>query len=178
MRIPGGFAMALMAGLVGCESSAGPQMSHVYVRLTDAPDPAIIAASAFISTVYLVGADGTARDTITSGPSTEFDLLSLQGGVTTLIGDATIPAGDYVQLRLIVDSAKVTLEGESDARTLKVPSGMQSGIKVQFAGPIHIEPPTVVVIVDFDVENSFNVTGSTPPRQVLFRPVLHGVVTP
>jgi hypothetical protein len=35
-----------------------------------------------------------------------------------------------------------------------------------------------VVTVDFDVESSFVVTGGTPPRQVLFRPVLHGVVTP
>ena len=91
MRIPRNLALALMAGLAGCESGAGPQMSHVYVRLTDAPDPAITAASAFISTVYLIGGDGTARDTITTGPSIEYDLLSLQGGVTTLIGDASIP---------------------------------------------------------------------------------------
>jgi hypothetical protein len=178
MRIPKSLALGLIAGLAGCEIGAGPQMSHVYVRLTDAPDPAITAASAFISTVYLIGGDGTARDTITTGPSTEYDLLSLQGGVTTLIGDASIPAGDYTQLRLVVDSAKVTLDGEVDARILKVPSGMETGIKVQFAGPIHLEPPTVVVTVDFDVESSFIVTGPTPPRQVLFKPVLHGVVTP
>lgn len=178
MRISKGIAMGLLAALAGCESGAGPQMTHVYVRLTDAPDPAITAASAFISTVYLIGGDGTARDTITTGPSTEYDLLALQGGVTTLLGDASIPAGDYTQLRLVVDSAMVTLDGEVDPRVLFVPSGMQTGIKVGFSGPIHLEPPAVVVTVDFDVENSFIVTGPTPPRQVLFTPVLHGVVTP
>lgn len=178
MRISKGIVVGLLAGLAACESGAGPQMTQLTVRLTDAPDPAITAASAFISTVYLIGGDGTARDTITTGPSIEYDLLVLQGGATTLLGDATIPAGDYVQLRLVVDSAEVTLDGEAEPRVLKVPSGMQSGIKVGFAGPIHLEPPAVVVTVDFDVENSFIVTGPTPPRQVLFTPVLHGVVTP
>lgn len=168
-------ALALAAGLAGCEGGAGPQMSHVFVRLTDAP-AGITSASAWISTVYLVGGDGVPRDTITTGPSKEYDLLSLQGGVTALLGDQTIPAGDYQQLRLVVDSAFVLLDGETDPRILKVPSGMQTGIKVEWNGPVHIQPGQTVLTVDFDVSQSFVITGPTPPRQVLFKPVLHGVV--
>lgn len=176
MRITKYSALTLAAGLVACEGGAGPQMSHVFVRLTDAP-AGITAAHAWISTVYLVGGDGTSRVTISTGPSTEYDLLALQGGVTALLGDNTIPAGDYEQLRLVVDSASVLLDGETDPRVLKVPSGMQTGIKVEFGGPVHIQPGRTDLTVDFDVSQSFVITGPTPPRQVLFKPVLHGVLT-
>lgn len=176
MRITKYFALTVAAGLVACEGGAGPQMSHVFVHLTDAP-AGITAASAWISTVYLVGGDGTSRVTISTGPSTEYDLLALQGGVTALLGDNTIPAGDYEQLRLVVDSAFVLLDGETDPRILKVPSGMQTGIKVEWNGPVHIQGGRTDLTVDFDVSRSFIITGPTPPRQVLFKPVLHGVVT-
>jgi hypothetical protein len=53
---------------------------------------------------------------------------------------------------------------------------MQTGIKVEFGGPVHIQPGQTVLTVDFDVSQSFIITGPTPPRQVLFKPVLHGVV--
>lgn len=168
----------LTAALAACEGTSGLRMSVVSVRLADAAGPAISDASAWISTVYLIGADGTSRDTLVSGPSTEYHLLDLQGGVTALLGDGTIPAGDYAQLRLVVDSATVLLDGEMDPRSLKVPSGMQTGIKVEFGGPVHILPGRTDLLVDFDVSRSFVVTGPpTAPVQVLFKPVLHGVVT-
>ncbi len=158
-------------------------MSHVFVRLTDAPGSSISEASAWISSVYLIGADGTSRYTIPTSPSTEYHLLDLQGGVTVLLGDATIPAGDYVQLRLIVDSARVklaspaTFTNGTDTVTMKVPSGMQTGIKVEFGGPIHIAPNQTFLVVDFSVLQSFVLTGPpTGPHGVLFTPVLHGVV--
>lgn len=176
MRITKYFALTVAAGLVACEGGAGPQMSHVFVRLTDAP-AGITAAHAWISTVYLVGGDGTSRVTISTGPSTEYDLLALQSGVTALLGDNTIPAGDYEQLRLVVDSAFVLLDGETDPRILKVPSGKQTGIKVEWNGPVHIQGGRTDLTVDCDVARSFVITGPTPPRQVLFKPVLHGVVT-
>jgi Domain of unknown function (DUF4382) len=169
----------LTAALVACEgtSASGPQLSLVTVRLIDGPGAAITDASAWISTVYLIGENGTSRDIIATGPSTEYHLLDLQGGVTALLGQAMIPAGDYSQLRLIVDSATVLLDGETDPRSLKVPSGMQTGIKVEFGGPVHILPGRTDLTVDFSVDKSFVVTGPTPPRQVLFKPVLHGIVT-
>lgn len=178
------WALTVAVGLAACEGGAGPQMSHVFVRLTDAPAPALASAQVWISKVYLVGNDGTSRFTITTGPSTEYDLLDFQGGVTALLGDITIPAGDYAQLRMIVDSARVTLANGvlfsdgTDSRAMKVPSGPQTGIKVEFGGPVHIVPGQTSLVVDFSVLQSFVFLGpSASPNGVLFKPVLHGVVT-
>lgn len=183
MRMSKYWALTLAAALAACDGSAGPQMSHVLVRLTDAPAPALASAQVWISQVYLVGSDGTSRFTITSGPSTEYDLLDFQGGVTALLGDNTIPAGDYAQLRMIVDSARVkltspaTFSNGTDTATMKVPSGPQTGLKVEFGGPVHIAPGQTVLVVDFDVSRSFVFLGpGTSPHGVLFKPVLHGVV--
>lgn len=182
MRMSKYFALTLAAGLVACEGGAGPQMSHVFVRLTDAPAPELASAQVWISQVYLVGSDGTSRFTIPISPSTEYDLLHFQGGVTALLGDITIPPGDYAQLRMIVDSALVTLKSSlfsngTDTVTLKVPSGPQTGIKVEFGGPVHIAPGQTDLVVDFDVSRSFVFQGpATGPYGASFKPVLHGVV--
>jgi len=173
--------LTLAAVLAGCEVGPGPQMSHLTVRLTDAPAPELASAEIWISKVYLVG-DGT-RFTITETPQ-QFDLLTLQNGVTGLLGDITIPAGDYTSLHLIVDSARVTLadgvlfSDGSNSRQMKVPSGPQTGLKVNFGGPIHIAPGETDLLVDFDVLRSFVFQGPRDnPHGVIFKPVLHGVVT-
>jgi hypothetical protein len=54
---------------------------------------------------------------------------------------------------------------------------MQTGIKVEWNGPVHIQSGRTDLTIDFDVSRSFIITGPTPPRHVLFKPVLHGVVT-
>src|SRR5712691_675025 len=125
--------LALAAVAAGCDST-GPRMSQVDVQLTDAPAN-LASATVWVSKVYLVGEPG--QFTITETPA-QYNLLALQNGVTTLLGSALIPAGDYQQLRLVVDSARVTLapgltfSDGSTEKTLKVPSGDESGLKVDF----------------------------------------------
>jgi hypothetical protein len=176
----------LVVALAACQGVSEPQMSRVSVLLTDAASPALQSANVSVSTVYLVGADGTTRDTITTSGG-DFDLLQLQNGITTLLGSATIPAGDYEQLRLVVTSANVTLadgyqfSDGTTSRDLKIPSGPQTGIKVDFGGPVQITAPSTTLVVDFVVDQSFSFvfTGpSSAPNDVLFKPVLHGTVTP
>ena len=92
--------------------------------------------------------------------------------------------GSYEQLRLVVDSARVTLasgntfsDGTTE-KTLKVPGGDNSGLKVNFAGPVMVDPGHTTVTVDFDVSQSFIFQGNASmPNGVLFTPVLHGSVT-
>jgi hypothetical protein len=182
MGISKGWSLVLAAGLAACETGAGPQTSHVFVRLSDAPSPPLSSAQVWISKVYLIGSDGTSRFTITTTPA-EYDLLTLQNGVTALLGDNLIPAGDYQSLHLIVDSARVKLANDvtftngTDTATMKVPSGPQTGLKVEFGGPFHIAPGQTDLVVDFDVLRSFVFLGPmNAPRGVLFMPVLHGVV--
>lgn len=168
-------ALVSLCALVACNE--GPQLGQVNVRLTDAPNPGIASADVWVSRVYLVGGDSGVN--ISTTPA-QYDLLSLQGGVTAALASALIPVGDYEQLRLVVDSARITLAGSAtfsdgtNSRTLKVPSGMSTGIKVNFGGPIHVAPGQTTIVVDFDASRSFVFTGSgSSPTGALFKPVLH-----
>ena len=176
--------VALAAGLGACQGTGGPQLSRVTAWLTDAPGPDMIeSAQVTISTIYLVGSDGTARDTLSTDAGV-FDLLDLQNGLKAFLGTATIAAGDYEQLRLVVTAATISLKSGftfsdgTSTRDLKVPSGPQAGIKVNFGGPVHIAPPTTSLTIDFPVDQNFLFTGgATSPDGVLFKPTLHGTVT-
>ena len=167
--------LATLLALAACHE--GPQLGHVSVLLTEAPNPGIATATVWVSRVSLMGGDSGVD--ITTTPA-QYDLLSLQGGVTALMGSSLIPVGDYEQLRLVVDSASITLadgatfSDGSSTRSLKVPSGMQTGIKVNFGGPVHVAPGQTTLVVDFDVSRSFVFTGAgSSPTGVLFKPVLH-----
>lgn len=171
---------AALVGLVSCDAT-GPGTGTVRLFLTDAPAPAIASATVWISRAELV--PGDAGPVLVTDTPQQYDLLALQGGVTALLGTATIPTGDYAQLRLIVDSAHITLapgvtfaDGSNDA-VLKVPSGMQTGIKVNFAGPLHVAPGETDLVADFDVARSFVFQG--PPGAPIgahFQPVIHATV--
>ena len=170
------FAVAALIGLAACEST-GTAVGTVRLHLTDGPGPAIASATVWVSRAELVPG-GSGGVLVTDVPQA-FDLLSLQGGVTALLATATIPAGDYSQLRLVVDSARVTLadggtfaDGSSEA-VLKVPSGMQTGIKVNFSGPVHVAPGETDIVIDFDVARSFVFTGGSAPSGASFKPVIH-----
>jgi hypothetical protein len=166
-----------MAGVVlmGCQT-LGPQMGTVTLHLTDASGP-FRSATVWVSKVQLVG--DSAPLTIADTAAT-YDLLSLQNGVTALLGSASVPTGNYEQLRLIVDSARVVFDsgmqlanGDTTA-SLRVPSGMETGIKVNFGGPLRVTTGETDIVVDFDVSQSFVLTGPpTAPIGVLFKPVIH-----
>lgn len=81
------------------------------------------------------------------GEQTKFDLLTLQNGKTAELGLATLPAGKYGQIRVKLDAAEIVVKGETMA--LKVPSGMQSGLKI--VGGFEVAAGTQTeIIVDFD----------------------------
>lgn len=159
-------------------------MSRVRLHLTDAPGPGIASAQVWVSRAYLVPGDAGEQVVLASEPQ-EYDLLTLQNGVTALVGEATIPTGDYSQLRLVVDSARLTLADDamfadgSQSRTLKVPSGPQSGIKVNFAAKLSITEEATDLVIDFDVAQNFVFQGpAAGPFDVLFTPHLKGTTRP
>lgn len=180
--------VALLAGLsivAACDTlpGSGPATSRVRLLLTDAPGPDIESAVVWISRAYLVpGLEG--ESVVVTADAQEFDLLELQNGVTALLGDATVPAGRYAQLRLVVDSARLTLAAGaafhdgSTTKTLTVPSGSETGIKVNFAGGLDLTSNTDLV-VDFDVAGNFVFQGPPAgPFRVLFTPHLKGSALP
>ena len=140
----------LLNGLSGCMSSEGTGV--LVLKITDAPpDLEITKALVKISDVdvHLIA---TGWYTVVEEEQI-FDLIELKN-VKKILGNVTLPAGRYTQVRLYVTEANVTIDGvEYD---LKIPSS-----KIQLISPFSInENETTVLTLDFDVEESVFSTGS------------------
>lgn len=102
---------------------------------------------------------------IVSHPAT-FDLLTLTGGATTLIGTDEVPAGDYSRIRLVVEEASlIYLDGTS--APLKVDSG-KVDVPIRFA---ITRDETTGVVLDFDAAASVQVN-DTGAGGLILRPVV------
>jgi hypothetical protein len=199
----GALALGVAALLTACDPGTDLELSTVKVQLTDAPADVIASAEVWISRVYLQGGGeepdpGTTETTETTEAEgrvdlfndaenpLHLDLLTLQNGVTAdITEEIQVNAAAYQGLRLVVDRAVVTLvegvtfEDGSGEATLFVPSGMESGIKVQLSDILDLqEGETTTVLVDFDVYASFVVQrnqGDGTIRRILLNPVLQEV---
>lgn len=187
--------LSLMAGLTlaACDTPT-EQQGNAYLRilLTDAPSDYIESAVVEIGRIEILPAGGGPRQVIVEDAGS-YDLLDLQNGVTADLGIAPIEAGDYSELRMIVESAEITLvdgyefNDGTTTRTLFVPSGAQTGIKIKLMSPdgddgagITISQGETVLVVDFDVAQNFVIQGNpeTPAgiHGILFTPVLRAIV--
>ncbi|MDZ7778482.1 MAG: DUF4382 domain-containing protein [Gemmatimonadota bacterium] len=200
-------AAAIMAiGFTACDDGGlGPSGdASVRVLLTDAPVDYVKTARVDIGAVEIVPADGDGDPVLLSEDGTDgfVNLLDLQNAVTHTLADIDIEAGDYSQLRLIVEAATVELKegyafkGGSTEQELFVPSGAQTGIKLNLSpadggengdengdeedGPVTIADGETVLVVDFDVSRSFVIQGNpeTPAgiNGMLFKPTLRVTV--
>jgi hypothetical protein len=189
------FVLLVALVLAACTDSDGVRSGtgEVQVLLTDAPSDYIASADVTFSRVYLKAddddmdnGDGAGDvDLLSEGDDpVTYDLMLLRDGIEELLADAMVPAGTYHQLRMVVQSATVTLadgvtfEDGSNLATLFTPSGMQSGIKVHLAEPIMAEDGSLtIVVVDFDVDENFVIHGDpTIPdgvTDILFTPSLN-----
>jgi len=85
-----------------------------------------------------------------------FDLLTLTNGVTSLLGEKKLDAGQYGQIRLKITEADVVVDGTSF--TLDIPSSTKSGLKL--GGGFVIEPAIeTFLIIDFDASRSIHTIG-------------------
>jgi hypothetical protein len=181
-------AAALAAAAMGCSDSTGGGDAQLTVQLADAPSDLYASAVVEIGRIELIPADG-APVVVTENGGTH-DLLDLQNGVAADLATLPIESGRYLQLRLFVTSASVTLaEGltfndGSQTKDLLIPSGAQTGIKINLndegeAG-VDIVPGETILLVDFDVSQNFIIQGApgTPAgiTGVLFTPLLRAVV--
>jgi hypothetical protein len=154
-------AMVLGLGFTACDSSTGNNNARVNIRLTDAPGD-LASAEVEILEIYIQGStdDGSDRVVLYDGGET-FDLLTLTDGVTEqLAEDIVVPAGNYSQLRIVVGDASITTEGgttySTAEGTLTCPSCAQSGFKIKLpTGSVRLEGDANIVLVDFDVSQSF-----------------------
>jgi hypothetical protein len=182
-------AVASLALTAACDDgSPEAGTATLTVALTDAADVMFEAATIEVGEVRITRSGGA--PVVLTDDAGEHDLLELQDGVMADLATLDIEAGRYLQLRLEVLSASVTLaEGfefadGSTTRDLPVPSGAQSGIKINLTSAdgdpdnagVFIASGESILVVDVDVSQNFVVQGPTDDplaiQGVQFTPLL------
>jgi len=140
-------------------------VSHVEVYVTE------IAASTQADTS--AGAGGWL---IIESPRRRFDLLALQQGTTTLLGEAQIPAGEYRAVRLAIDcdSSRILWKDGGEAR-VRWPVSGELALHAVVEEPLAVPEGGAQLVVDFDVGRSFTDRLADPLHDFVFLPVLRAV---
>jgi Domain of unknown function (DUF4382) len=183
-------AAALALGACSGDSTGGSGAPRLTIQLHDAPGD-LKEAWVKVDRIYLQGSNSA--DSV----SGRVDLLTTQTGwlnltqltgnnIATLVNNATVPAGTYSQLRFVVCDAYVVTQtgavyatpgatlpaGVTATGTLQVPSGCQSGLKVNLpGGAVSLENSSTILSVDFDVSQSFGHQAGNSGKWVM-HPVL------
>jgi hypothetical protein len=177
--------VAAAALLAACDGGTGSDDRRLTLRLTDAPGD-LEQAWVKVEDVVLIGdaeGEGGGRVDLLAAPTGWIDLLTLSGGGTATLADGVVvPAGRYSQLRFVVcDAYVVTRDGDvyatADAElpagvtadgALQAPSFCSSGLKVKLpAGGVDLTEDSQVMLVDFDVSQSFGHQAGNSGRWVL-----------
>jgi hypothetical protein len=172
------------------------------VQLTDAPFPIDSLSSVDVFVVRVdarqasadstSAAQGAADDSASMGgwttlatPKAKVNLLAYQNGSTLPLGTAGMAAGSYAGFRLVIDPSQssVTLKNGTvlsgtSTPGIMFPSGSRSGIKINLSSPITvIAKDTTTVLIDFRVDSSFVIRGSTIMQNgLLFKPVIQATM--
>jgi hypothetical protein len=183
-------AAATLAACGGGGGSSGGATSPtatagtLSVAMTDAPACGFDAVNVTVSKVR-VNASASAGEgdagwtDITLSPARKINLLNLTNGVLETLGQTTLPAGHYSQLRLVLDpntgtglANSVVPTGGSE-KTLTTPSAVQSGIKLVNEFDV-AAGQRVDLVLDFDACKSVVAQGN---GRYLLKPVVKVVPT-
>lgn len=147
------------------DTTALPATSLTRVLFTDAPFPFDTVQSVDIYVVSVAASTqpdtGSSADsmqwvTITE-PRQRIDLLTLQQGTTTLLGEGEIPADQYRAVRLIIDtdSSRIRFADGSDALVHWGGAGQQA-IHAFVEAAVAVPEQGAEIVIDFDVGRSFH----------------------
>jgi hypothetical protein len=139
------------------------------VHLVDAPSSGYLEVNIDVQTVEIAGSKGWV---VLGHPDRVVNLLALTGGVAdTLVDGASLPAGAYGQMRLILGPSNSVKLLDGTVHPLKVPSGQQSGVKMTVN--FDVQPGTTSdVFVDFDAHKSVFVHEAGASGKYLLRPTV------
>jgi len=153
--------VALLA-LAGCGSNnssvTGPGATgQMSIGITDAPGDFDQVNLVVDEVSASRSSDDSGWEVLSTGPQT-INLLSLQNGLFASLGDATVPAGTYHQVRLKLGTGSNVVVGGT-TYPLTIPSGMTSGFKL--AGSFDLpENSTLALQMDLDVSKSISQPGT------------------
>ncbi len=166
----------LGAAILGCGSS-GPATMNVH--LVDGPDSSYKAVTLEVKKLEIHGPNGwqTLAD-FTTTPDHVMkvnNLLDLRYGLRlTLAANAPVVAGHYDQMRMLLGPNNSVTLADGSTSPLKVPSGMQSGVKFPLSFDI-AEGTTRDVFIDIDAHRSIFVHQAGASGQYLLRPVVRAI---
>jgi hypothetical protein len=167
--------LLLTVFVAGCGSGgdggggATAQPGTLGVSMTDAPACGFDEVNVTVSKVR-VHQSGNASENaagwtdITLNPARKINLLDLNNGALESLGETSLVAGHYTQLRLVLvpNANSVVLSGPppSTEIPLDTPSGIQSGIKLIHQFTVN-SGQRVDLLLDFDACKSIVKTGSS-----------------
>jgi len=167
----------LIIPVISCSSGGGGGTGTLSLGLTDTPGDYDHVFVTIKEIQVKKGLDNGESGWITGFIVNQtFDLLELQNGVIADLGLTELEAGEYNQMRLILDSERITphpfanyvvIQGEVPeeyiigqeqgeyytTEELIVPSGLQTGIKIVQGFTIEVGDSTELTL-DFDAEKS------------------------
>lgn len=108
-----------------------------------------------------------------SEPNQTYNLLELTNGAYTVLGDTTLEAGTYNQIRLILSDEGHSVVVDGEEYSIFVPSGAQTGLKLNVNAEIE-ENITYTLLLDFDASRSVVKRGQGQASpEYLLKPVIH-----
>lgn len=148
--------MAILPALLliaACGGQDGANEGRAQVMLTDAPATEADTLTVTFSRIELVG-EAQGAVSVEVEPQT-IDVLTLRNGGLEMLGEVDLPVGTYNQLRLVVDDAEITFGGGAEVYDVEVPSGAQTGLKINIEPALVIEADqTSEVLLDFDAQRA------------------------
>jgi hypothetical protein len=173
------FSLAMTLGVVswlgGCSDSTDPDLTasgSLRLYLVDAPGD-YEAVNIVVTGIqaHRAGDDSLSGWFTVAADTDTVDLLQYTDGNVFMLADSTLPADHYTQLRLMVgQGSNVVVEGQT--YPLGIPSGMQTGIKLNHPFVI-AEDALYEATLDFDADRSIHMTGM---GTYMLRPVIRVVV--
>ncbi|MDR8390297.1 DUF4382 domain-containing protein [Aliifodinibius sp. S!AR15-10] len=157
----------------GCNNSGSDVgMGTLEVRMHDAPAN-YDAVNVFVERVEINAEQDTAGWMTISEPQQSYNLLELTNGAYTVLGDTTLEAGTYNQIRLILSREGHSVVVDGEEKSMFVPSGAQTGIKLNVNAEIQ-EDITYTLLLDFDASRSVVKRGNGQANPgYLLKPVIH-----
>lgn len=181
-----GALCALSVPLIAACGGGGQTSDNGTIRyaLTDAPSCGYDSVNVTVQKIR-IHQSSTAAETdggwseVVLNPAKRLDLLTLTNGVLSELGQTTLPAGKYTQLRFVLarngeDGAgplanSIVPTGGAET-ALKTPSGQQSGIKANVNVDV-ASNKTIDLVIDFDACKSIVSAGNS--GQYLLKPVIN-----
>ncbi len=162
--------LAISLLLFNCTDSTSPETGQGQLKLSMVDAPAGYDQVNIVVTrveVHKSGADSNSGWFVLNNNSATYDLLTLRNGASVVLGNSSLDAGFYSQLRLIIGTgSNVVVNGV--AYPLEIPSGEQTGIKLNHS--FEIQSGLIYeLLLDFDAGHSIVLTGN---NQYKLKPVI------